>query len=111
MNFILLLFRLLLSLHLVKIDLLSKAIGVSAAHLNLLLAWERWSASAHGGGAQSLLIHELGVEQNQSLVHDLQGVGHGLVVVLELSQDVLRSPVWQLDQQRFWRFHIIGSYE
>ena len=68
--------------------------------------WERRSATdgACWRCAESLLllllvVYKLGVEEDQTLVHYLQGACHRLVVIVKLIKNISCSSLWQLNKK------------
>lgn len=79
--------------------------------LNIFILTHRSGAGVRLGSVQTFLLDELGVQKDQSLVHDLQGTRHSLVVFAELNNYVLSTLARELNQQTLRRFHIVGSYK
>lgn len=58
-----------------------------------------------------LFLDKFRVQKDKSFVHYLQAASNTFVIVLEFSQNFLRSFFWQFNQQTLWRFHIVGRNE
>lgn len=77
----------------------------------ILLSVHRASAGVRLGSVQAFLLDELGVQEHQTLVHNLEGAGHALIVLTKLGNYVLSTLAGQLNEQTLRGLHVVGSYK
>lgn len=51
------------------------------------------------------------IEENESLIKDLETASDAFVVIVELLHDLLGSFLWKFDEETLRRLNVIGSYE